>query len=134
MVASITAKRLRIAAAMVAGGSIAFSFVFFLVGPFYSSRAGFAYSFFAADAAPYAAVAVSALLARTRGPAAVCLAAALCVLAVGVYTYLDWIRVPFINDINLLTFPLKWLSAVAALLIASIAVLARVLNHAPKRL
>ncbi len=131
MVPGITTKHWRIATETVAGGSIAFSFLFFLMGPFYSSRSGFDYSFFVADAAPYAAVVVAALFARTRGPAAVSLAAALCVLAVGAYTYRDWIRVPFINDIDLFTFPLKWLFAVAALLVSGISFAVRLFNHAP---
>ena len=134
MVPSITAKHLRIAAETVAVSSIAFSIAFFAIGPFYSSRDGFAYSFFLADAKPYAVVAIAGVLARTRGPAAVSLAAALCSLAVGIYTYLDWIRGPSINDIDLFTFPLKWLFAVAALLVAGVSFLARVINHAPDRL
>jgi hypothetical protein len=125
---------LRIAAETVACCSIAFSTVFFMVGPFYSERSGFAYSFFFADAKPYVVVAVAALLARTRGPAAICVAAALCVLAVGIYTYVDWIRVPYINDIDLFTFPLKWLFAAAALLVSGISLIVRLSHHVPDRL
>ena len=133
MAPSITAKHLRIAAEAVASCSIAFSIAFFVVGPFYSTRSGFAYRFFLADAEPYAVVAVAAVLARTRVPATACLIAAFCVLAVGIYTYLDWIRVPFINDIDLVTFPLKWLFAGAALLIAGVSFVGRVFNHASNR-
>src|SRR3974377_1650108 len=77
------------------------------------------------------AVAGAALLARTRGPSAVCVAAALCVLAIGIYTYLDWLRVPYINDIDLFTFPLKWLFAMATLLASAVSFIVRLSNHAP---
>jgi Na+/melibiose symporter-like transporter len=130
MISSLTAKHFRIGAETVAISSLAFSFVFFLVGPFYSSRSGFPSSFFIADAAPYVAVAVAAFFAKTRSSAAVCLLAALCSLAVGVYTYLDWTRVSFINEIDLFTSPLKWLFALTALLAAGFSFLTRILRHA----
>jgi hypothetical protein len=126
----ITATHIRTAALTVAGCGVACSFAFFA---FSSGKGGFPTASFVSDALPYVMVAIAGTLAGTRTVAGICVAASLCVLAVGVYTYINWVRFPaptYINDIELSTYPLKWLFALIGLSVAVVGFVVRKIKHA----
>jgi len=98
-------------------GSLGFSGFYSLA----SGRGGFPVNFFVSDALPYFVAAVAGTMVRTRTVAYICFAASASVLGAGVYTYIDWVRFPaptFVNDIELSTYPLKWLFGLVALSVA----------------
>ena len=131
MIRLITPIHLRTGAQTAVGCGIMCSFAFFLFGPFASARIPeFPYSWFVSDALPYAIVAVAVAMSRARAVALICLIASFSVLTVGLYTYIDWIRFPFINDIELLTYPLKWLFALMAIVVSVISFIARRVHNA----
>ena len=113
-----TATRIRIAALVLAGCGVVCSIGFWVLTFPLSAKWGLLPGFFIADALPYALVVVAIAFSRTRGAAAVCLVASLLVLAFGVYTCVDWTRFSvfdgWINDIELLTYPFKWLFGLLA--------------------
>jgi hypothetical protein len=80
--------------------------------------------FLRTDALPYLLLAVAIAFSRTRGAAAICLVASAFVLAFGIYTYVDLVRFSWrngwINDITLLTYPVKWLFTMLAGLAAGL--------------
>ena len=80
---------------------------------------------FRIDILPYEIVALASFMTRTRGLAFVSLIVSLFIAAVGTYAFIDLIRGPAINDIQLITDPLRWLFALIALAVAGLDILIR---------
>ncbi len=133
MVQRVTSTHVRTAALMMASCGVLCSFAFFAFHSFASGLGGFPVRFFVSDALPYLVAALAGTLAKNRAVGGICAAASLCVLALGVDTYIEWIRFPvpkFVNDIELSTYPLKWLFSVTAVFVAAIAFVPRKTKHA----
>jgi hypothetical protein len=115
---------LRNASWAAAFGGILASIAMYTCGPL-GRFDWFHLSFVPFDVIPYAIVGVATTLAQTRFLALVCVVASLSILTVGLYTYVDLIRVRGINDIQLATDPLRWLFGVLALLLTGVGLIAR---------
>jgi len=111
MLQKIAAKHLRIGAWLAAGGGILFSFAF------HAYKLYINLSFLGRDMLPYFIIAIAATMSRTLVMACISLVASFTILAISIYTYIDLIHTPdsVINDIEILTDPLKWMIALLVL-------------------
>lgn len=66
----------------------------------------------------YVIVTIAALVSRGRSAAFVVAGVSVLVLALGVYTYVDLLPGPAVNDITLLTFPCQRFLAIFSVLVA----------------
>lgn len=116
MLNQITLKQVRIGAWATAGLGIILSLAFSL--GFY--RAVYLEELLW-DMPPYIFVSGAAWMSGTRGSASLVLLAAVSVLALGAYTWIDLMHTAgIINDIQLVTAPWQWLLSLLALILGCI--------------
>lgn len=124
----ITLRGLRTSALVVAGSGALCSLVFALI--LYGSLPSLFLEDITCTLLPYIVVAVAARLSPVRTLVVVALLAALSVLVLESYTFIDLALSPYfsINDIELVTEPLEWCVSLLALVAAFIGFLWRIIH------
>ncbi len=129
----VTLKRVRTGAIAMAGSGALCSFVFALV--LYGAYPSIFFEKIAWDIPPFIIIAAAGRLSPVRTLALVALLAALSVLVLETYTFIDLVRWRgTINDIELFTAPWQWLLSLLAFVAAFIGFIVWKIRHVPASL